>query len=91
MRKHVSKLQKEYEVRTANDVQEKLPTKLQKALNVCSEKGASSWLSAPPISDHGFALHKGPLGMPCACDMAGDQYVYPLIMPVTSNSPLSMH
>ena len=59
MRNHVRKLHKDFEAKTANDVKERLPTKLQKALNVCSEKGASSWLSALPISDHGFALYKG--------------------------------
>ena len=46
-------------VYTANDLKESLPTKLQKAMTMCSEKGASSWLSALPISEHGFALHKG--------------------------------
>ena len=28
-------------------------------MDLYSEKGASSWLSVLPISDHGFALHKG--------------------------------
>ena len=31
----------------------------QPALKVSSEKGASSWLSALSIAEHGFALHKG--------------------------------
>ena len=46
-------------MRTANDLKEHLSIRLQKALTICSEKGASSWLSALPISEHGFALHKG--------------------------------
>ncbi len=30
-------------------------------LDVVGEKGASSWLTALPIQEHGFALHKGAL------------------------------
>ena len=32
---------------------------LKRCLVVASEKGASSWLTALPIVEHGFALHKG--------------------------------
>ena len=32
---------------------------MRRALKVSSEKGASSWLSTLPITEHGFALHKG--------------------------------
>ena len=32
---------------------------MKRALEVSKEKGASSWLSALPITEHGFALHKG--------------------------------
>ena len=58
-RNNARKFHRQLEARTANDLKETLPTKLQKALTICSEKGASSWLSALPISEHGFALHKG--------------------------------
>ena len=34
------------------------PHNLRLALERCREKGASSWLSAIPIEQHGFALHK---------------------------------
>ena len=44
---------------TADLLKSQLPTHLQRALAVSSEKGASSWLSVPPIAEHGFALHKG--------------------------------
>ena len=37
----------------------KLPRHLQRAMELCSEKGASSWLSCLPIEEHGFALPKG--------------------------------
>ena len=59
MRNNARKFHRQYEARTANDLKEDLSTKLQKALTICSEKGASSWLSALPISEHGFALHRG--------------------------------
>ena len=42
-----------------NDLKENLSTNLQRTLTVCSEKGDSSWPSALPISERGFALHKG--------------------------------
>ena len=59
MRNNARKFQRQYEARAASDLKDNLPTKLQKALTICSEKGASSWLSALPISEHGFALHRG--------------------------------
>ena len=53
---------------------------MRKDLKVSSEKGASSWLSALPVAEHGFALHKGafrdalglcygwrPSGLPTTC------------------------
>ena len=36
-----------------------LPVGLQRIVTLSSEKGASSWLSALPVEEHGFALHKG--------------------------------
>ncbi|KAL5467464.1 hypothetical protein EMCRGX_G031690 [Ephydatia muelleri] len=36
-----------------------LPPAHVRSMDLNSEKGASSWLSVLPISDHGFALHKG--------------------------------
>ena len=32
---------------------------LQETIKAASEKGASAWLTALPIEEHGFALHKG--------------------------------
>ena len=43
----------------AVELKAKLPSRLQRAIDVSSEKGASSWLSTLPIAEHGFALHKG--------------------------------
>ena len=36
-----------------------LSADLQRIMALSSEKGASSWLSALPVHEHGFALHKG--------------------------------
>ena len=36
-----------------------LSNTLKKAKELASEKGASSWLTALPIAEHGFCLHKG--------------------------------
>ena len=58
LRKNVRKTLRQNEVNTAIDLKENLPIRLQRSLTVCSEKGASGWLSALPISEHGFALHK---------------------------------
>ena len=35
-----------------------LPTKLQYAVELASEKGASTWLTARPLAEHGFAISK---------------------------------
>ena len=59
MRKNARKVSRQYETRSANELKENLPNKLLKTHTVCSEKGASSWLTVLPISEHGFALHKG--------------------------------
>ena len=36
-----------------------LPSELRACAAAAKEKGVSSWLSALPIEQHGFALHKG--------------------------------
>ena len=35
-----------------------LPDRLQKAVTLAREKGASTWLTALPLTEHGFTLHK---------------------------------
>ena len=42
-----------------NEVKAKLPQHLQRAAELGSEKGAHSWVTALPITTHGFAMHKG--------------------------------
>ena len=36
-----------------------LPTELQRARELACLRGASSWLTALPLDEHGFSLHKG--------------------------------
>ena len=43
----------------ANEIANKLPPNLWRAMEVSSEKGASTWLTTLPIADHRFTLHKG--------------------------------
>ena len=42
----------------AECLQEQLPAPLQRSMELSQEKGASTWLTALPIDNHGFALHK---------------------------------
>ena len=35
-----------------------LTTRLQMAVGLAQEKGSSSWLTALPVQEHGFSLHK---------------------------------
>ena len=43
----------------AQELHSSLPKSLQRCLDVASEKGASTWLTALPLEEHGFVLHKG--------------------------------
>ena len=68
--------------RPSTELCSSLPSDLQHTLTLASERRTSSWLSALPIEEHGFALHKSafrdalclwyrwlPSGLPaqCAC------------------------
>jgi hypothetical protein len=50
---------KENRSKAAGDVLELLPDNLQRSVKLASEKGSSTWLTVLPLSEHGFALHKG--------------------------------
>ena len=43
----------------AKNTIDNLPAKLVRAMEMASEKGASSWVVTLPIAEHNFALHKG--------------------------------
>ena len=42
-----------------DDLRPRLDDDLKRAIELASEKGASSWLTALPVTEHGFSLHKG--------------------------------
>ena len=43
---------------SAKNIQEQFPAPLQRSMELSQEEGASTWLTALPIDNHGFALHK---------------------------------
>ncbi len=43
----------------ASTLKASLPSSLNRAMALASEKGVSSWLTTLPIEEHGFTLHKG--------------------------------
>ena len=47
------------QIDAAQQLEQELPRHLKRAMELGSEKGASSWLIALPIEELGFALHKG--------------------------------
>ena len=53
-KKHRQEKQQE----TSTTLKNSLPPTLQKAVELASEKGASTWLTTLPIRAHGFFLHK---------------------------------
>jgi hypothetical protein len=77
---NVTKTKQERYSTLASDLKPNLPPSLQLAVSLAQEKGASSWLSAILLSQHGLSLHKGgfrdalclrygwqPLNVPAAC------------------------
>ena len=65
----------------ADDLHSQLPPQLQKAVDLAQEKGASIWLTALPLKEHGFTLHRAafhdamalrygwsPSNLPSRCD-----------------------
>ena len=53
------RISRQLKLATANSVKSKLDDNIRRTVTLASEKGASSWLTALPIEQHGFALHKG--------------------------------
>ena len=65
----------------ADVIYQKLPEPLQMAMDLAKQKGASSWLTVLPLSEHGFTLHRAafhdalalrygwiPTNMPTTCE-----------------------
>ena len=56
-----SKIRQENQKRDQDEAQRiytQLPDRLQKAVTLSREKGASTWLTTLPLTEHGFTLHK---------------------------------
>ena len=56
-----SKIREENQKRSQDEAQRiytQLPDRLQKVVSLSREKGASTWLTALPLNEHGFTLHK---------------------------------
>ncbi len=51
-------LNREKSVSDANDLYDHLLVPLQRAVDPAREKGASTWLTVLPFTEHGFSLHK---------------------------------
>ena len=51
-------LRRQQQTSAADQLQQVLPRHLKRAMELGSEKGASSWLSALPMEELGFTLHK---------------------------------
>ena len=75
-------MKREHQSTEVSKLKSALPVDLQRILSYATEAGASSWLTALPVEEHGFVLHKGafrdaiclrygwhPSGLPslCAC------------------------
>ena len=59
MKLEVRQMRRDQQNTTAEELMLELSAQQKRAMELGKEKGASSWLSALPIEDHGFALHKG--------------------------------
>ena len=58
-KREARKLKRQKHNSTATELRAILPAHLKYAMDLAQEKGASNWLSALPIEEFGFSLHKG--------------------------------
>ena len=68
----IHSLNRRFSKEQSDSIRSCLSPQLQRLFDIANEKGVSSWLTALPISDHGFNLHKELFGTPCAYAMAGN-------------------
>ena len=55
----IQKLRRQQSKQQADALKQNLPDSLKRAMDLASEKGASSWLTTLPKEENGFTLHKG--------------------------------
>ena len=52
-------MKREHQSTEVSKLKSALPVDLQRILSYATEAGASSWLTALPVEEHRFVLHKG--------------------------------
>ena len=55
----IQRSKRQVKMANASHLKTSLPAPLQHSMSLVQEKGASSWLTALPVEEFGFALHKG--------------------------------
>ena len=88
----------------ADQLQQILPRHLKRAMELVSEKGASSWLSTLPVKELGFTLHKGdfhdalclrygwqPMNIPSKCTCGASFFVEHVLCCSISGFPTIRH
>ena len=54
----ISKRNKDRSIEEVDILYSHLPDQLQRAVDLAKEKGASTWLTVLPLTEHGFSLHR---------------------------------
>ena len=90
-----SKIRQENQKRDQDEAQRiytQLPDRLQKAVTLSREKGASTWLTTLPLTEHGFTLHKSAFHDALALRYGWvPAHHYPANVPVGTTSVWNMH
>ena len=55
----IQRRRREQAITNANHLRNELTPTLQRAMDLARERGSSSWLTARPLEEHDFSLHKG--------------------------------
>ena len=59
LKSSIRKENRQRQAQSAEDIHAQLSPQLKRCVELASARGSSSWLTALPLSDHGFFLHKG--------------------------------
>ena len=70
----------------AEELRDLLSDPLRRAVDLAKEKGSSTWLTALPLAEHGFAPTKGPFTTLSPSGMAGPHRRCPQCAPVEASS-----
>ena len=90
IRSELRRVKKQELTSAVDSVSNDLPVSLKRSVELASEKGASSWLSALPIQEHGFCLHKGAFRDALCLRYGWKPPLCHLVVSVISHSVLSM-